>query len=158
MYINITVKGGVEFVRYLDNVSKKLPEASNRDIRNISYMYSRELIKSARMAGIKDYTGRLSSTRPVRNVPGDYTIGIPQYAEFLDSMKPHYVWGYKHPWFADWAALRTGESGRWYPGIERGAFKVKPHPFIKAAIKNANSQVIDMIRNGEVIKTIKGKR
>lgn len=152
----------------LENSFKRLENdvyvAAGVDTNEIAQIYIDWLVLSAFNSGIEPWTGKLIETldkpRRYKSSAGyTYTIFVPKYGIYLDRMEPHY------------APLASPHLRKWYeekvkpfvklrrkrgPGIGRkGYIYVRPHPWIKDGIEQADKFVQEYLEVCNVRKAVR---
>jgi len=146
----------IKGVRTLNRVKTRLPKMTIEASRRWGRILEKNMRRSARNAGIKDFTGTLLNTergidwRQGKNSKTGYLF-MRLYGIYLDSMRPHPVyvtrrrtrllaWAKSKPMFRERAA--RVEEGR----QSKFAIYVKPHPFIAAGYRKARTKLRPVLK------------
>lgn len=133
----------------------KFPEMTCEAMRDWGKTLQRNMVKSAKQANIKPFTGELFTEIEWRQAPKGRTgaLFIPLHGVQLDSMSPHFVnikrsrtrflsWGLN----ANSHAIRAGSNNVAAGITKRYAIRVSPHPFIRNGYNVTRPLLIPMIR------------
>ena len=82
---------------------------------------------------------------------------MPRYAGYLEAMKEHTVWGYKHPIIRQWMKQRYGIENYTGPITVGGTVRKHPYRFIQIAVMRTAQRLRDEVRNGQTLKVLRRK-
>jgi len=154
------VDGVPQVVNMFDGIQRKLPQAADKDLWNISQMVKAELRKSKRMAQIEDYSGRLSADlagKPMKLRKFVYGIPLPEYAYMLNRMRPHFApigGGRLREWLDRHRPLQSTHGA---PGYKPGYLYVMSHPFIEMAFERVRQRLLPELERGAMVNVIRRK-
>lgn len=152
------VQGAAEVYDMLGNIRARLPYTANLDTWKVSEMIGRALRESLQPAGIESWTGALyHSTIPHKEAENIYAIDLPEYAYWLDAMKPHFAQiggGRLREWLDNHRPLNE-EHGAPYP--KPGHLFVEKHPFIQMAMERVRQRIGPELENGATMKMLARK-
>ena len=157
----VKAKGLIEVNDWINKVSKDFPMAIDKNTWNIAQMTQSELRRAREQANIGDFTGRLSSAlndKPKRLQRNVFSISMPFYAGMLEDMPVHKAGPLSNPRGAVLAAWMEAKGIRDVYGFVPFAITVKPHPFIGSAMARVAQRLEGELRNGPIIRTLRGGR
>ncbi|MHA1827953.1 MAG: hypothetical protein ACTSX6_04815 [Candidatus Heimdallarchaeaceae archaeon] len=136
----------------LSGYVRTIPEATNRGVYNLARFGAKALKDEARRAGIKHWGGGKrqllsNQTRARKLSKGNYVVVMPIHGKYLDSMQPHFVALKRGRLITKWAKEK---------GIKASAIFVKPHPFIRPAVRRTISKAKKIVEK-EVNRAVKAK-
>lgn len=157
--ITIRTEGDLIYAsRFLARIKDRLPAMSSKAMFRWGKILERDLKRSARLAGLKNFTGALQTTgiryeqRP-RGRTGYLFMRI--YGVYQDSMKPpgHYVSIHRRRTrLLAWAKVAQNPNIRRRASlVEKGKMRsfsifVKPHPFIETGYARARPKLEPIVK------------
>jgi len=156
--INVRSGGTIrEAHQFFENVAEDMPGLTREAMRDWGEILERELVASAKRAGIKSYTGTLFNTgiewrqRPKGNVG---KLFMRQYGIWLDQMSPHWVTiKDTRSTLLNWARRASSNTIRLKAAriiggtTDNESLYVKPHPFIKQGLRRAQPKLDALLKN-----------
>lgn len=155
----ITMTGNVECRDYLGKLRAEIPIGLHRDAWSIAEMTASELRKHKAMAGIGEgVTGALSQSlnKPQKIETNKFVIQMPIYAYYLSYLSTPTRWVKRSltspkPQLAAWQAMKWGEAASFYSA----PMILHRHEFIQSALNSVRQRMIDILKTGNVMKSLK---
>ncbi len=115
-----------------------LPDVQEEQTYDLAKVLSNRLQTSIMEKGLLWRNNMLNAAENIMMTESDkkvtYSIDLPQYAYYLENMDPHWVSLNRHPRLRNWA----DEKG--IPAHITSIY-VRPHPFIKPAMRQAYAEM-----------------
>lgn len=156
LLIRVDINSVIHTIKTFNKVRVKLPKLSKRGLFIWGKILEKDMKNSAKLAGIKPFTGKLYTKGIEWRQAERGNIGrlfIRQYGIQLDSMKPHFVnitrrrtrllaWALQ----SQSAALRRGAAKVQAGKIRKISLGVRPHPFIRRGWRRARPKLKTVLK------------
>lgn len=129
--------------KYMERIPQNISIRGNEGMMNWGKLLVRELLKSAKVAGIKQFRSNRSMFTSTRYIQKS-SVGVvvmPKSGLYQDRATPHWV---SVPGNKPKPLLRSWFQRYW--GVPTGSFYFTPRPFIRRGVKNSVSRVAPVMR------------
>ena len=156
LIIRVDMNSITHTMKIFNRIQKKLPELSKRGLFVWGKILEKDMKNSAKLAGIKPFTGTLYNKGIEWRQAERGNVGklfIRQYGIQLDSMKPHFVnITRRRTRLLAWAlqsrstTLRKGAAKVQAGKIRKVSLGVRPHPFIRRGWRRARPKLTTVLK------------